>query len=74
MGGQKFGRGIIEEVPGVGVLRMWGLTADKPADGEIGYAPSCQFQAIDGATLDLTLYINIGTAASCNFDPAICAS
>jgi hypothetical protein len=71
MGGQKFGRGIIEEIPGVGVLRMWGLTADIPDDDEIGYAPSCQYQAIDGATIDLVLYINIGTVAACEF--VVCA-
>jgi hypothetical protein len=74
MGGQKYGRGIIEEIPGIGVLRAWGTTAELPADGATGYAPSCQYQAIDGATLDLVLYINIGTAASANFDAAVCAS
>jgi hypothetical protein len=74
MGGQIFGRERVVEIPGIGVIQMWGVLADKPADGAEGYAPSCLFQNIEGTTLDTVAYYNIGTKASANFDPAIMAS
>lgn len=68
----KFGRERWLSIPGVGILRAWGDTV--PTNGESGYAKSCQFQKLDGTTLDTMLYINKGTLASCEFDAAILAS
>jgi hypothetical protein len=69
MGGQKFGREIIIEVPGIGVLQAWGNTV--PTDGDAGYASACIFQKQGGTTLDTVLYVNIGTLASANFDAMV---
>jgi hypothetical protein len=66
MGGQKFGREIIVEVPGVGVLDAWGDTV--PTDGELGFAKACLFRYTGGTTIDTLLYINVGTRASADFD------
>jgi hypothetical protein len=44
------------------------LTADVPADGSAGYASSCIAFVTDGTTLDNSLYLNIGSNTSCNFD------
>ena len=55
-----------------GILQCYGTTV--PSDGDVGYAPSCQFQKVDGSTLDTVLYVNIGTKASANFDAALLAS
>ena len=55
-----------------GILDCYGTTV--PSDAAVGYAPSCHFRKTDGTTLDTVLYVNIGTAVSCNFDPAIMAS
>lgn len=55
-----------------GILQCYGTTV--PSDEAVGYAPSCQFQKVDGTTLDTVLYVNIGTKASCNFDAAVMAS
>jgi hypothetical protein len=68
----KYGRGIIESVPGIGILRAYGETV--PTDGDTGYASTCCFQKLGGTTLDTVLYVNIGTQESCNFDAAILAS
>jgi hypothetical protein len=38
-----------------------------PADGTAGYATGCLFQHTDGGA-GSALYVNEGTAASCNFD------
>jgi hypothetical protein len=72
MGGQKFGREIIVEVPGIGVLNAWGTTV--PTDGEVGYASACLFQKQGGTDRDTVLYVNVGTLASCNFDAMLGAS
>ena len=55
-----------------GILQCYGTTV--PSDEATGYAPSCQFQKVDGSTLDTVLYVNIGTKASADFDPALLAS
>jgi hypothetical protein len=72
MGGQKFGREIIIEVPGIGVLQAWGETV--PTDGAEGYASACIFQKQGGTDRDTVLYVNVGTKASCNFDAMLGAS
>jgi len=41
----------------------------KPADAATGYAPGCLFIDTDGNSISTTLFTNIGTAASANFDP-----
>jgi hypothetical protein len=50
-----------------GVLLCFGTT--KPADAATGYAPGCLFIDTDGNSISTTLFTNIGTAASANFDP-----
>jgi len=62
------GTGQISKDPDVGILDAYGTTV--PADGSVGYAPACIFRKTDGTTLDNTLYVNIGTKASSNFDAA----
>lgn len=49
----------------VGLLQASGDTV--PADGTAGYATGCLFQHTDGGS-GTALYVNEGTAASCNFD------
>jgi hypothetical protein len=46
------------------------MGATVPTDATVGYAPGCLFIKTDGTTLDNTIYINVGTKASCNFDAA----
>lgn len=53
--------GKVAEEAGRGIGYAMGTT--KPSDGALGYAPHCVFAASDG------LYVNVGTAAACNFDP-----
>jgi hypothetical protein len=70
MGGQAFGREIIKEVPGIGVIELWGTVAEVPADGAEGYAPGCRFTNIETTALTDAFYINTGTLASAEFDLA----
>lgn len=49
-----------------GYLRGWGTTV--PTDGDTGYAPGCIFQKTSATA---GVYINIGNAASCNFDSVV---
>lgn len=44
--------------------------ATVPSDATAGYAVGCQFTHTDGGAGD-TLYINEGTAASCDFNSVI---
>tara|TARA_Y100000004_G_scaffold197396_1_gene271837 strand:- start:7215 stop:7445 length:231 start_codon:yes stop_codon:yes gene_type:complete len=42
-----------------------------PTDGTAGFAPSCLFlhtDSTDGAGTATYLFVNVGTAAACNFD------
>jgi len=39
-----------------------------PVDATSGFAPSCLFLDTNATTVDARIYINGGTAASCNFD------
>lgn len=39
-----------------------------PVDGTSGFAPSCQFLDTSASTIDARVFINGGTAISCNFD------
>lgn len=57
--------GIIIRVPGVGILDAYGKTV--PADGAVGYATGCIFRHTDGGAAT-ALYVNEGTADSCDFD------
>ena len=60
-------RGIIAEgFDGNGVLAQ-GTTV--PTDGSAGYSPGCLFIDRDNTTDGLFLYINEGTATSCDFNP-----
>ena len=63
-----FGRERTVSVPGVGILSTWGTVAEVPADGSVGFAPGCRYTNIECTALTDAVYINIGTAASCNFD------
>ena len=69
MGGQAFGREIIKEVPGIGVLDAWGGTV--PTVATPGYAKGCLFRYTGGTSIDTVLYVNVGTVASCDFNVAI---
>lgn len=60
--------GIIS-IPGKGIILAAGDSV--PADGVAGYSPGCIFIKTDGTTLDNTLYTNIGTEASANFDAQV---
>jgi hypothetical protein len=62
------GLGQIAKDPNQGILIAYGTTV--PTDATVGYAPGCLFIKTDGTTLDNTLFINVGTKASCNFDAA----
>lgn len=47
-----------------------------PTDGTAGYAPSCIFldtNSTGGAGAATHIFINVGTAASCNFDGITCS-
>lgn len=46
-------------------LLMWG-TAAAPSDSGAGYNPGCIY--IRTAASNVGVYVNVGTAASCNFD------
>lgn len=61
----KNGRGIAENVPGVGILDTWGDTV--PADGAEGYATGCMFRHVNGG-VGTSLYVNEGTLASADFN------
>jgi hypothetical protein len=56
-----------------GKVFAFGKNADKPSDGTSGFAPACLYLVTDAAadsTNSVThLFINVGTAASCDFDP-----
>lgn len=57
-----------QAVRGVGVTQAQGATV--PTDGTAGYATGCIFQVTSGSvTVSTVLYVNIGNAESCNFDP-----
>jgi len=45
-----------------------GLTANIPADGTAGYPIGCLYIATDGTTVATTVFVNVGTETSCNFD------
>jgi hypothetical protein len=53
------------DVSETGILIASGITV--PADGTAGYSTGCLFQHTDG-TSGTALYVNEGTATSCNFD------
>jgi len=48
----------------------WEEGATVPTDGTAGYAVGCIFIHTDG-TVNTTLYINEGSATSCDFNAAI---
>ena len=47
---------------------LWASGTDVPADTTSGYAKGCLFIDRDVAAGTTGLYVNVGTAASCNFD------
>ena len=49
-----------------GILRAYG--EDVPADGVSGYAIGCIFQHTDAGSVEEMLYVNEGTATSCDFN------
>jgi hypothetical protein len=61
----KLERARATEIPVHGIIHAVGETV--PTDGATGYAPACIFQHIDGSGED-TLYVNVGSKTSCNFD------
>lgn len=58
------GQGVLRD-PGRGITFDWGPTV--PSDGAIGFAPGCIFMDIDAAGA-AAIYINVGTAASADFN------
>jgi hypothetical protein len=71
VGGLHSGNAALLTDSGGNVLLGSSLNADIPADGSVGYAKGCIWIVTDGTTLDNTLYLNIGTAASANFDAMV---
>lgn len=65
-------KGSLEELVGHGIIRAAGTTV--PTDGTAGFAPGCIFQHLDGADGATVLYVNAGTATSCDFDPVFAAA
>ena len=61
-------QGTILQKAGVGILFAAGTTV--PTDAAAGYAPGCIFQDTD-ASADAVLFVNQGTATSCNFDALV---
>jgi len=59
-------KGTIIEKPGVGILFAVGTTV--PADATAGFAPGCIFIDEDSTTDGSMVYINEGTATSCDFN------
>ncbi len=57
--------GIVADFAGYWVIAAG---ATVPADATAGYAPGCLFFKYGGTT-GLALYVNEGTAASCDFNP-----
>lgn len=49
-----------------GHLLAWGPTV--PTDAATGYAKGCIFVHTDAATIADSLYVNVGSGSSCNFD------
>jgi len=74
---EQFGRfleeaSVVEMVNGVKhVAKVYVRGDTVPTDGDKNYAKGCIFVKTDGTTLDDILYLNIGTAASCNFDAMV---
>lgn len=58
-------KGLIVDIPNQGILFAAGVTV--PTDATPGYLPGCIFIDVDKATGN-ALYINMGTAASCDFN------
>ena len=48
--------------------------ATVPSDAGTGYAKGCLFIDTDATTVATVLFVNVGSASSCNFDAAIGAS
>ena len=65
MGQESMDRGIIKNIPGVGILDAWGDTV--PADAASGYATGCLYRHTDGGNAT-SLYVNEGSNTSCNFN------
>ena len=63
-GGATTIRKLFQMKPG-GALICYGNT--KPVDGTAGFSPGCIFIHVDG-TDGSALYVNEGTAASCDFN------
>ena len=50
-------------------LPLLAFGATVPTDATAGYEKGCLFIDSDATTINTMLYVNIGTTASCNFDP-----
>lgn len=60
-------KGALEEIPVIGITRAHGTTV--PTDATAGFAPGCIFHHTDGSGAADVLFVNVGDADSCNFDP-----
>lgn len=60
------GNSELIRVPGYGALLLAGTA--PPADGLLGYAKGCLFLHTDAADINDSLYINVGSGTSANFD------
>jgi hypothetical protein len=56
-------------IPGHGYILGYGDTV--PADAATGWGTGCIFIHTDGTTLDNTIYTNIGSTTSANFDAQV---
>jgi len=50
------------------VAKLFGRGDTVPSDGDKNWAKGAVFTKTDETTLDTIQYLNIGNAASCNFD------
>lgn len=80
MNGQAFGRFLLEATVSEIVsnvtydAKLYARGATVPADASTGYAKGCLFVHTDNSDNSDILYVNIGTAASCNFNAITVAS
>lgn len=59
--------GVIATDDSGNAMLLYGSAA--PADNRAGFGKGCLFLNRANTSLDDAMYVNIGTASACNFDP-----